>query len=241
MISKTLQLHGIIEKEVTLSKEAPAHQIISLDKFDAIISSYDLGEDTAKTPPDELAAAMLKHHQVLLAYCVDYALLPMRFGSIFSGSDAIGEAMSKQTVSLIRALDTLSNHREYSIELLTEPLPKSPPAQSQTGRAFLNRRMKARNQRRNISADRREFANGVQARVSKLVGKNLGIGASNSEKLLNLTTILSPNDLHLFRELALDIQAEARAFGVSLKVMGPWPAYHFDTFQFENCEQFHDA
>ena len=241
MTTQALQLHAVIEKNAPLRDAGPPHQIISLEKFDAVISDYDLGEDTTETLANELAAAALKHHRILLVYCADLALLPMRFGSVFSSLDALIKAMTKQKVSCLGALEILSDHREYTIELVAEQLLKPSPVPSDTGRAFLNNRMKARDQRRTLSTDRSEFAQSVQARVSNQIGRTPIIGASNAEKLLVLTAHLSPTALRLLRVLALDIQAEAKPLGVSLQIRGPWPAYHFDTSQFEYWSESDDA
>ena len=111
-MSGDLQVHGIIEKGAKHQETAPAHWLVSFHDFDALVSASPLCADTANVPHDLLAAAAMDHHRVLLAYCRDFALLPLRFGAVFSGQNALAGTMQRHREGYAEALRVLADQRE---------------------------------------------------------------------------------------------------------------------------------
>ncbi|MEO0745694.1 MAG: GvpL/GvpF family gas vesicle protein [Pseudomonadota bacterium] len=228
MTSRPLHLHGIFHGEAAPCSDTPAHRIIALPAFNALVSDYALDPDTAKIPPDDLADAALEHHHILQAFCADHPLLPMRFGTLFSGIPALENAMQRERERYVRALQTLAGHREYSVEVLIGETVPTEPTSSATGRSFLSDRKQLRDLRRNISLDRQTFARDLLHRVGTVTAHPLHSGAPKPDKLLDVTTLLSEVALADLRRIAADADTRAKALGLKLRITGPWPAYHVD-------------
>lgn len=226
-MSGDLHLHGIIEKGASHQESAPAHRIVSFPEFDALVGDYTLGADTAKVPHDQLATAAMKHHRILLAYCRDYALLPFRFGAIFSGPDVLASTMLKQQDGYAEALRALADRREYSIELFVEAAHVAPVARCEDGRTFLKSRRTLRDRRRSMSQDRQAIVDALRTQVTALSAVSPQHGVPKPEKALDMSVLLSPAATQELRDFATGIQDCATALGLKLSIRGPWPAYHF--------------
>ena len=228
MTSKLLHLHGVFAGGSTRRSSAPAHRIIALPAFNALVSDYNLDPDTAKVSPDDLADAAMSHHQILQAYCADHALLPMRFGTVFSGVTALKDAMRRDRTRSVHALHALADLREYSVEVLVSGTAALAPSVPDNGRRFLSDRKRLRDVRRNTSKDRQTFAMDLLQRIELLTTLPLHNGTAKPDKLLDLTALLSAAALETLRRLAADADARATELGLTLRIRGPWPAYHFD-------------
>ena len=240
-MANLLQLHGVAEKGASPAIAAPAHDILPLEGFDAIVSSYTLDTDTAKVSPDDLAGAAMTHHRILLAYCADHALLPSRFGTLFSGPSALRTAMAEHATAYVDALNVLADHREYSIELLVETRPETTPRIADSGRNFLSDRKQLRDRRRSLVQDRQSFARALCDKAASLSDHAVCLGAAKPEKLLDANLLLPTRALQELRTLAECAEAEAAALGLTLVLRGPWPAYHFDPSAQSAKAQCHDA
>ena len=226
-MSGDLQVHGIIEKGARQDATSPAHQLVPFREFDVLVSDYTLCLDTANVPQDLLAAAAMDHHRILLAYCRDFALLPLRFGAVFSGTNALADTMHRHEETYAEALRALADQREYTVELLVETAQVVPNTPSKDGRAFLNNRRSLRDQRRSISQNRMDIVNELRAQVTAISTRAPQHGVPKPEKALDMSVLLSPEATQKLEDLALGIQKRAAALGLRLCIKGPWPAYHF--------------
>lgn len=227
-MDSVLQLHGLIEKNAPKKPAAPAHQRVAFDSFDALISPYTLATNTEDVAPDLLSAAALMHHRILLAYCGDHAVLPMRFGSVFSSRSALKAAMAEQAESSLAALRQLGDHREYAVQLIIESGPAKQTAQQTSGRAFLNQRQHLRDRRRDRAQSIRTFAQSLHAELDSLSAQPPHAGPPKPERALDVHVLIPKSDAQRLRALASSVLPRATELGVSLSVTGPWPAYHFD-------------
>lgn len=232
-MGKPLQLHGIVSKDASTKPAAPAHRRVAFETFEALISDYALTTDTAEIPPEILSAAAMTHHRILLAYCADHGLLPIRFGTVFSGSSAMKNAVLENVHLYETALHILSDHREYSVHLNIRQAPTEELHTPKSGRAFLSERQRGRDKRRSLAQKRQSFARCVQDNVAALAFDALRTAAPKPEKVLDVTGLFSPKALDELQWLASSLQSEALELDLSLTINGPWPAYHFDPRLFD--------
>lgn len=226
-MGKMLQLHGLVERDATQGLPAPRHHIVPCGSFSALVSENTLGIDTAEIPPDVLVQAATAHHDILLAYSENHALLPIRFGTVFSGTTALLNAMEQQHKEYADALRVLSDHREYSLELISTTQPDDPNIPVTTGRSFLKNRLHARAARHSLSQDRQDFAKDLHDRVSVLAIQPSSAGTRKPDSLLKISLLLPKQALSDLRNIAAMAQVGATRLGLSLHIKGPWPAYNF--------------
>ena len=240
-MSVPLQLHGIVEGNTTRHNAAPPHRLLSLPGFDIIASDYALDPDTSNVPPDELAQAAMAHHHILLAYCADHALLPMRFGTLFSNVHAMRIAMEERAAVYVDALEVLAEHREYTIELLNGAPEHRFPSKAESGRGFLLRSKQLRDKRRSLVTDRQAFARDLALRVAALTDHPLHQGSAKPDKILDVSLLIPHQSVQGLRAIADRATAQAADLGLTLLVRGPWPAYHFDIAANTQEALCHDA
>ena len=236
-----IQLHGLVAKNATLPKDAPSHQIVAFETFDALISPYLLPTDIDDLEADVLGAAALNHHHILLGYCAKHALLPMRFGTVFSSPAALGRAMRDKAALYDSALVALENLREYSVHLGKTNTHLEIEPKARDGRAFLNRKQHNRDARRDMAQNQIHFAQMLVAKIEALCAQPVSKATSKPDQLLDVTTLLSPSSLTDLRHLASDVQGRAADLGLSITLKGPWPAYHFDASALEQDRMCHGA
>ena len=221
------QLHGIIEKGAALSPAGPPHRVVAFEPFDLLVSDYTLGSDTADLPENVLTTAAMTHHEILLAYCSDFAVLPMRFGAVFSGLDALKATVKRQNTFYMDALRVLADHFEYSIQLAVDPTPLKPQPVYTSGRNFLADRLRARDNRLGLSEERQHFIQDFEAKVTAIAAQSPHVGGRNPHNIVDVTALFSKSGVHQLRALASNIAPTFQQLGLSLTIKGPWPAYHF--------------
>lgn len=222
-----LHVHGVVEKGARHMDNAPPHWIASFHDFDAVVSDYTLCADTANVPQDVLAAAAMDYHQILLAYCRDFTLLPLRFGAVFSGEKALAAAMRRHQKEYAEALATIGDRREYTVELIaktSEVLPLAPP---KSGRAFLSNRKELRDRHQSVSRDRQSFVKELCEQLAAISAMPPHRRMTKQDKALDISVLLSPAATSRLSHMATEIEALAAKLGLCLCIKGPWPAYHF--------------
>lgn len=236
-----IQLHGLVAKGAALPTESPSHQIVAFKTFDALISPYSLPSDTADMSTDDLSTAAMRHHHILLGYCSKNALLPMRFGTVFSTPAALGRAMRENGTQYEAALAMLTDLREYSVHVNVTNAPTKEPSVARDGRAFLSRKQHNRNARRDMAHNRQRFGQSFESDIAALCAQPLVHAAPKPDHVLDVTTLFSTPAVETLRHLASRAQDQASDLGLSITLKGPWPAYHFDPATLGEERLCHDA
>ena len=225
-MARFLNLHGVVDRHTPLNTAAPPHRFIALPWCAALVSDYDLDPDTAKVDPDDLAASAMTHHQILLAYCAEYPLLPLRFGTVFSGEAAVIAGLVDQSDSYANALRILSDHREYSVELVSGPPTQPLRPSAETGRGFLLARKGQRDQKRTATQNKQDFAQTLYKRAAGWTSYPLHLNDVKPENLLDISALLTSDGVRHMQDWLARNAEKAAELGLSFRVRGPWPAYH---------------
>jgi hypothetical protein len=220
-------LHGLVPKETPHRAGSPAHNIIGCSDFDALASPAPPGLDDL--PPDMLADLALHHNAVLLAYCTDGPVLPLRFGTAFSSATAAAEHLHHAAAGHLRALRITGTFREYAIRLsvLADP-PEPAQIEPKSGRDFLSRGRQVRDHRRTLADRRTALALQLLSGLRDVSWQIRAAGAPKPDRLLDATLLLPPARLPALIALSGRAGPEATALGLDLHLSGPWPAYSFD-------------
>lgn len=238
---KAVHLHGLLATGTPDQGSAPLHRIVALGPFDAILSDLDpatLGEDQ---PPEALAAAAMRHHHILQAYCADHALLPLQFGAVFSSIKAVRAAMQEKAPTYQSALRKLADHREFSVTLEDRRAPLALAPTAPNGRAFLNRKRSIRDRRRDLTKGQRLFTTELHRRISDLSAQPLHRTNPQPGRLLDVSLLASRVGQEALRHLNRVAGKQAAGLEMQLRIVGPWPAYHFDIEHIEKENAPHVA
>jgi hypothetical protein len=220
-------LHGLVPKQTLRRAGTPAHDRIACSAFDALASPAP--PDLDDLPPDKLADLALHHNAVLLAYCHDGPVLPLRFGTAFSSAAAATEHLHNAADAHLRALLITGTFREYTIRLSLRADPPEPARiEPQSGRDFLSRGLQVRDHRRTISDRRTALARQLLSGLRETSWQIRAAGAPKPDRLLDATLLLPPANLPALMALSRCAGPEAANLGLDLHLSGPWPAYSFD-------------
>lgn len=216
-----LFLHGLAEPGPT--PVAPDHQVIDMGCFLALTSPAPQATDS----PEALAEIALRHNEILAAWCRLGPVLPLRFGTVFSGPQALQSHLTQEKARLTRALEALGDAQEFVLRLriLGDPVPPEEPVA--TGRAFLARGRAARDLRRDLGDRRLALARQVLAEGAAMARQTSPGAAPRAERLLDVALLIDrpqASDLSLLMARHRDA---AVALGLDLTLTGPWPAYGF--------------
>ena len=228
MSTGLIQIHGLLSVLPPRKAAAPSHDLVATGPFIAVTSPWTLTCDAGDLPTEEVAQMVLTHHGILQAYCADHALLPLRFGTVFSSIACLQETLATHAPRCADALEKLSRMREYSVQLIAQERPSASPVKAASGRDFLSRRQDARNDRRHLSQRRRAFCENLETRLSVLSAIPPGSVPLKAGRLLDMTLILTQAHRSSLQELAARYAPDAQALGLDLRITGPWPAYSFD-------------
>lgn len=231
MTGPILQLHGILAVHSQRRASDHPHRILRLGRLSALVSRCPFDGLLDAVAPSDLTERIMAHHQILLTYCADYAVLPTRFGAFFSSIHALRERLAKEESTHLNALAHLKDLHEFAIKLsLTSRCltPPSSPTSDGSGAQFLARRRNARNARQSTRQDRLNFANGVATALSSIAPV---VSYEQGDALLHMGILLSETDQAALRTLLQERGPRADELGLSLQATGPWPAYSFDTHQ----------
>ena len=70
--------------------------------------------------PDRIKSLVLEHHRVLHGVVLERAVLPLRFGAVFSGDDGVATALAMHCDALWEALDRVDGAREWGVKIFCD-------------------------------------------------------------------------------------------------------------------------
>lgn len=216
-----LFLHGIAAPGP--APEAPAHHIFALGGFMALASPAPEASDA----PEVLTEIALRHNEILAAWCRQGPVLPLRFGTVFSGAEALQAHLATEAGRLSRALAALGDAQEYVLRLRVAGDPVLPEAPAETGRAFLARGRVVRDLRRDLGDRRMALARQLLAEAQPLARQTTQAAAPRADRLLDAALLVDRACAPALPEVAARHRAQARDLGLDLTLTGPWPAYGF--------------
>lgn len=216
-----LFLHGLAEGAAP--QHAPPHDPVATGGLWALTSPAPQS-DTAEA----LADLALRHNDILSAWAARGPVLPLRFGTVFSGPAALQDHLAREWPRLTRALQALGDSQEFVLRLrvLGDPVlaPEPSPA---TGRAFLARGRAARDLRRDLADRRLSLARELLSAATSLARQVTPAAAPRADRILDAAVLLPRPKGPELAVLAAQHRAAATALGLDLALTGPWPAYGF--------------
>lgn len=236
-----LHLHGLMDRAPARRINTPPHDLIRCGPFCAVASRWDETSGMLEGEPEILAERAMQHHKLLLAYCDHGALLPMRFGTVFSGPQALQTAVSARASLYREALDTLADLRAYVVQVTVHTEPEAAAPLPANGRAFLSHKRNARDRRLSIHQQRAAYVSKVAQAFGPLSAMPATSGRQSAERLLDLMVLVKKALRPALADRVNQHGPEAEALGLALTVTGPWPAYTFDPAALRQMEVCHGA
>ncbi len=160
-------LHGLVPRQTRRQAAAPPHDMIECADFVVLASPAPCGLDDL--PPNALAELALRHNAILVAYCTDGPVLPLRFGTALSSAEVAVAHLIPFAGDHRRALQSTETFREYAIRLrLLDDPPQLVLAEPRTGRDFLNMGRLVRDHRRTLAEIRTALARQLLSDLRRL-------------------------------------------------------------------------
>ena len=222
-------LHGVVPEGMPRPPQAPAHGRCDAGGLVALTSRPPkaLFDDRDGSVTIEVGLA---HDSLLSAYARIGPVLPIRFGALFSGPEALRGRVAADAAALGRGLARLGMAREYGVSLLRTgggAAPSLPARPGGSGRDFLSARAAARRARRSGSAAVSAFLADVESRLGSHAAEIRRTGRTDRERMADLAALVPPEREPDFLRLADALGPEAARHGLALRIAGPWPAYSF--------------
>lgn len=218
-----LHLHGVTDRA---GADLPAGgTLLRCDTLWAVTSPWDENDGTEA---EATAARVLAHHDILSVVSAKAALLPMRFGTVFSGERAVNAALSDRTELFSAALRRLDGIAEYALQLRVAEGDTEISEPAATGRAFLGQRRVLRDARLARDQRRNGFADEITAGLVQFDPLSVTVTRKAAQSHNTITILLETGRLSALRHWLAARKEAACALGLALDLTGPWPPYSFD-------------
>jgi len=216
--------HGIVPAGTPPVLGVPAHERVAAGNLAALVSPFRPLDTEA-----ECISCALMHDAILAGYLAVGPVLPIRFGTCFSGPDAVMGQLEAHDTPMLGQLSALNGLAEYGLTVDNsghEPSADRGASGLHSGRAYLEAR---RHQR-----DARQIRRAVHARALEQLSR-LAAGLSHSQvpgpakenglRCMSLSLLL---DREAARKLSQALPAwQADVLGLQARLCGPWPPYSF--------------
>jgi hypothetical protein len=174
-----------------------------------------------------LALHGVRHQQVVAEIAAKATMIPARFGTVFSGEQALLKNVQGRKSALTKVFARISDADEWGVKIFSEQRGPAPiPAEVRTGKEYL--RAKAARMKRPPDRDDsgvRQFSTALSkiAIDSAPTGKISGV----QPDLLWQATFLVPRSRRKQWDRALKQFVKQWSESRRIEVNGPWPPYSF--------------
>jgi len=214
-----------------------------------VFSEVPLAEFSAENmqDPSWLVPRAYQHEQVIEEVMSQSAVLPVRFGAVFSSRDALTSLVARKAEAISEFLTRVAGKAEWAVKGFADMgqaeawLLRSDPALVQQQEALLvspgvrylrERRMRADVQN-HLKLWRRTVAGQVQQELQEMAEdvRSLPLAAPDDsgeqEMVLNCAFLLLNHRSNNFRAEVRDVESWYAEQGLRLQVTGPWPPFNF--------------
>ncbi|MEM8993634.1 MAG: GvpL/GvpF family gas vesicle protein [Acidobacteriota bacterium] len=177
------------------------------------------------------------HQSVVSAAAEVGALLPVRFGTIFSDRAALEAWVEPRNAALADALESLRGRSEWAIRLLAADRPSGgdKATAEDSGRSYLLARKSARDAEGQRHRELERAADELEKKLASIFVGITKLGVRNVDKSLrradgDTRTVVANWSALADRDSEVpltDIEEAARALGLDVEMTGPWPPYNF--------------
>jgi len=222
-----LMLHGIRRAFGDPMPEAPRHQRIGFGALEAITTAATSAAAEADTEETAARGALI-HHRLLVAYQGAAGILPVRYGTAFSGAAELRAALLPREAELADALRQIEGCAEYVLSVVTLPVAPPDAAPVANGRDFLQARRASRDNRRSQQTRRRTFVAALMEDVAACTIAAVPLRLSQSDDTLARHAILADRArAHHLADALRARELEATSLALTLRLTGPGPCYSF--------------
>ncbi len=223
--------------------------LIRIGSIMAVTCAVDAADyaNEGRQPEGWLAERACRHAALLSALLEEGAVLPVKFGALFSSRHELDAMVSIHAGTIADALQGLRGRAEWGIKAFVDPsqasamLLKSDPelrmknralAHSSPGARYLHARQLENRLAEALRTSMREFAGQIANCLSVMAEAHISLPlvspASDGNVMACHEAVLLPRQLDSALLSALEaVMARWRDGGWRIELSGPWPAYHF--------------
>lgn len=193
---------------------------------------------------DWLAPRALRHQAILDRLQAQGALLPMRFGCLFSSETALSAWLLTHAEPIRTFLQLAQHHEEWSLKGWLDPArtesfliardPRFLALSAQPGARYLQEKRLRQDIGKSIRTFARSFEKELTAQLHQLGIRTASLRALSGEATGRHQEVVFHHGLLIPSARIADIQrmideaaASQKACGLSLELTGPWPLYSF--------------
>jgi hypothetical protein len=222
--------------------------LISDVGLSAVVGTAPLLHLAALDPDDVsetgvLATLARAHDDVVRAVAARGAVLPLRFGTVLTGPDAVRRLLRDQRDAVRSALHLVAGCREWGVKVRVLPqhtdpraptheptaaAPESGPAiRPASGAAYLMQRRDALAAARHRAEALRRLAGDVHDVLAQHSRAAVNRRGAQEDLVLDGAYLVPTPEEAGFLSRAADLTAHAADAGTALELTGPWPPYSF--------------
>ena len=156
-------------------------------------------------------------------------VVPVRLGAVFSSSEALRAHVCATQEELRVVANEFSGRVEFAVQVFAEASAarESEDPARECGRAFLDRRRRARDQRSRAVSDRRGFLSELGGVLAPLVQGLTEKEVRGPAALADWAVLLSRDSVEAMLSTLEALDCRAKEHGLWLRVTGPWPPFTF--------------
>ncbi|WP_260350255.1 GvpL/GvpF family gas vesicle protein [Alloyangia mangrovi] len=214
-----LHLHGLVPAGQPAAG-APLHRRFRIGPMTAIVT-----EGARTTMQDAALDSVLAHDRLLSCYLASGPVLPVRFGTCFSGPRALQEALAERLAPCTARLEALRGHAEYALTVEPGDAVQSINAapNPETGREFLKLRKIRRDRRLKASEAQSQALRALFLRAEDLAAEAEPRPARPPRRS-ELALLMTPATAAQLRQTLPGWCAD---HGLIARLAGPFPPYSF--------------
>jgi hypothetical protein len=214
------------------------------------VSREDFGEEALRRNLEDLAwlERTTRAHQAVLKRVLEQttSMVPMRLCTIFEGKAGVREMLGRERELLLRSLERVRDHSEWSVKALADPAAAKAaarrrgaagapePAAGGPGHAFVARKQAERS----LQGLTRELVDGaadaIHERLSKaadaatlLPPQRRDLSGRSGAMVLNGAYLVHGSRAEDFKAAVEELRDAHRELGLDLELAGPWAPYNF--------------
>lgn len=189
-----------------------------------------------------LEEQVCRHHAVVDAVFQQQTVMPLRFGTLFSGVASLRRELTGRAAALREHLHFLEDREEWDLQVLAAPRPQpaaaevdqgaaAPGGAASPGRSYLHRRQRELSARQSdrtaalAATDQAVRAAGALA--ARAVAALYPPARPASGPCLHAVYLVERAGQGALLDAAAAWQRSLSPAGLNLRLTGPWPPYHF--------------
>jgi hypothetical protein len=206
------------------------------------------GESDRDADPARVVQHACRHQAVVGEIMKRSPVLPVRFGAVFSSTEALARVLSGNCRQIERFIEEVSNKEEWSVKgfmdaqrtalWLQDHHPDFSPPDAATPQSPGARYLASRKRGREASNMARHWCQSLAQQLGErlrelavdcreLKAQPPAITGKREEMVLNCACLLVREAVPELRALAEQLHAECSPQGLDIEVSGPWPPYSF--------------